>query len=82
MHVKFPVVRAKRGDKKGYSKWGQLLNRHLWECCDCGLVHDFQFKLIPADRGKKQVVYRLRRAPRYTTQQRKARGNKMKYVPK
>lgn len=33
------------------------------KCCDCGLVHEMDFKVIPWGRGRK-VLFRARRVKR------------------
>ncbi len=45
--------------------------RHLIACCDCGLSHFFEFRVVDG-----QVEFRARRAPRYTAQQRRRRLQK------
>lgn len=67
MKVRFPRIRAKQSDARGFTSWRRPYR--LLECCDCGLVHEFQYKVVA---GK--VAYRIRRANGYTRQQRKARG--------
>lgn len=40
-------------------------------CCGCGLVHAKQHRVYIDHRGKAQVEFRARRAPRYTAQERR-----------
>lgn len=74
---------------RGFSRWVRpVMTRYHLECCDCGLVHEFQFRALEvtkryADplrwdgrllpRSKFRVEFRCRRAPRYTAQRRKVR---------
>jgi hypothetical protein len=68
----FPQVHAI--DAKGFSKW--FKHHHFWaECCDCGLVHEFQFKAVDG-----QPAFRVRRANGYTKRQRALRGIKLSKV--
>lgn len=62
---RFPRISAKRGDPKGYTRWFRV-DRFLAGCCDCGLVHEFRFKVV---NGKP--AFKLRRANGYTRQLRK-----------
>ena len=43
------------------------------QCCDCGLVHRVDFKLIKYGRGKR-IILRARRDDHSTLWARKARG--------
>ena len=57
--------------KGGWSEW-VYPNRRLYKmaCCDCGLVHDMQFKLLPRGLGKA-IVFRARRNNKSTGQMRR-----------
>jgi hypothetical protein len=58
----FPLHEPKKGDKRGFMEW--LRPRHsgyLLACCDCGLVHELQFRV-----REGRVEYRCRRARNYT----------------
>ena len=48
------------------------------ECCDCGLVHRFNFKLVDVPHGKaiKFQAVRDARATAQTRRQRRAKGKK------
>lgn len=35
----------------GWSDWIHPLPGYLMGCCDCGLVHDFEFAIIPQHAG-------------------------------
>lgn len=58
---------------RGFTAWIQpsSMRKHFIECCDCALVHEFQFRVVNG-----QVQFRARRADRYTARQRKRRGRK------
>ncbi len=44
-------------------EWVHPVRRgYLMKCCDCGLVHRFNFLLIPWGRGKK-IVFQAFRVP-------------------
>lgn len=50
MKRKFKKIRAGRG---GWSPWQQpVMKGYLMKCCDCGLVHEIDFR----------VIFRARRA--------------------
>ncbi len=65
-HKKFDV--AKDGE------WIQPKPKgYLMSCCDCGLVHRLDFRIV--NYLKFQIVqFRAFRAPKYTAQQRKRNG--------
>jgi hypothetical protein len=50
-----------------YSEWqAPHSTDYRLECCDCGLVHDFQFMAVtkggkPVDRRKVRIMFRCRR---------------------
>ncbi len=68
------TVRYKRGFKKAKDKeWIQpRMKNYLMGCCDCGLVHRMDFRIVqgPAPR-KPQVQFRASRARNYTAAVRK-----------
>lgn len=56
---------------RGFTRWIQPnMKRYMLECCDCGLVHEFQFRVTPIS---KRVQFRARRAEGYTRARRAAR---------
>ena len=55
------------GDAEGWSDWIHPLSGYRMACCDCGLVHDMQFRID--DLG--QVNFRARRNTRSTGQLRR-----------
>lgn len=71
---------------RGFSRWvNPKMRGYLMACCDCGLVHEMEFKAFevgktyadgsytmkPLPTTKVQVSLRARRAERYTAQQRR-----------
>ena len=37
------------------------MRKHLIACCDCGLTHTFQFRVVIDSDGKARVHYRAKR---------------------
>lgn len=74
----------KQTTARGFSRWIRpRMNKYLMQCCDCGLVHELQFRVVlgpviggPQSHQKATVAFRARRADGYTKTQRKARGLK------
>lgn len=75
-------------ERRGFTKWTRPVMRgYKMACCDCGLVHEFDFhvievtqtlrsgawrgRLLPMTRYRVQM--RARRAERYTAWQRKGK---------
>jgi Zn-finger protein len=59
---------------RGFSRWVQPSpQKYILSCCDCGLVHEMQFRAPIDSKGKPRVQFRARRAKRYTAQERKRR---------
>ena len=71
--------------RSGFSRWvNPVLNGYLLACCDCGLVHEMEFRAFERGTVRKDGSYRLkvlppskygvrfkaRRAPRYTARER------------
>lgn len=57
---------------RGFSRWVQPeMKRYLLGCCDCGLVHEMQFRVV--GERKVKVQFRARRAERYTAVERAKR---------
>lgn len=70
---------------RGFSRWVQpQMNKYLMQCCDCGLVHEMQFRIAPGrvvpglTKGGQMmhVQFRARRAERYTAKARKERSER------
>ena len=56
----------------GYSEWIQpVRNGYRMICCDCGLSHEFQFRLIAYGDDKRKIQFRARRHERSTAQVRR-----------
>ena len=60
--------------KDGWTEWvSPIMNGYRLECCDCGLVHEFQFRVVFASQYEKKrwntriydksfgIVFRCRR---------------------
>lgn len=52
---------------------------YLMACCDCGLVHGMDFRIVanPKNKKKQKVQFRAWRAPKYTAMLRKKNGTKV-----
>jgi hypothetical protein len=58
---------------RGFSRWIQpVMHKYILACCDCGLVHEMQFRVVGV--RKMRVQFRARRAARYTAQERRRNG--------
>jgi Zn-finger protein len=64
-------------------EWVQpVRNGYLMQCCDCGLVHRMDFKMVKYAGGKRRKIrFRVYRASKETARVRKARGIKLRTVP-
>jgi hypothetical protein len=51
------------------------------QCCDCGLVHAYNYKIIYDKRGKPQIQYKVRRDKRATAAVRKRASLKGLVIP-
>lgn len=59
-------------DKKGWTRWIRPKRRgYKLCCCDCGLIHDTQFRLRPSPNGGRYIEYRAKRNNGATTAQRR-----------
>jgi hypothetical protein len=84
--MKHKRIRAEREvSKRGFSRWVQpVMDNYLLACCDCGLVHEMEFRAFERGtvrkdgsyrftvlpKGKYGVRFRARRAKRYTARER------------
>ena len=74
---------------RGFSRWIRpTMEKYMMACCDCGLVHELQFHAVKVEarwkdgrwrgtilpRRSYQVMFRARRAARYTAKQRARRN--------
>jgi hypothetical protein len=39
----------------GWSEWIHPLPGYLMQCCDCGLVHEIEFEIVPRDAGNAKL---------------------------
>lgn len=69
---------------RGFSRWVQpQMAKYFLSCCDCGLVHEMQFRIAAGKvRGlnvgqSMHVQFRARRAEAYTRRERKKSGWKL-----
>lgn len=58
-------------NKDGYTEWIPTAKLHRIACCDCGLVHDFQFKKVG-----KVIYFKARRNNQSTANKRKKKQEK------
>lgn len=61
---------------RGFSRWVQPhMGKYLLACCDCGLVHEMQFRIatgpVRAGGQRTNVQFRARRADGHTRRLRK-----------
>lgn len=84
--MKHKRIRQEREvSSRGFSRWvNPTMNGYLLACCDCGLVHEMEFRAFKRGRVRKDgsylieilrpaaygVRFRARRAPRYTARER------------
>jgi len=63
-------MKLKRIKKAKDHEWLQpKMKGFVMACCDCGLVHKMDFRIV-----NENVQFKAVRAPRYTAAQRKKRG--------
>lgn len=76
--VTAPVLRRARNDE--WTRWQQPVmypKRYTMFCCDCGLAHQFNFRIHSFSEGDV-VQFRVRRADLYTQRHRKNLAKKGK----
>ena len=68
-------------EKTEDGEWVQPIPRgYKLQCCDCGLVHRIDFRVIKYARGKRtKVQFRARRDGRATGGARAGRGIRVKF---
>lgn len=49
--IKFTLMQV--ANKFGWSKWVYPTDKYLFKCCDCGLVHELQFKTFVKKNEKR-----------------------------
>jgi hypothetical protein len=60
-------------DEDGWTEWIHPLPGYKFRCCDCGLVHELEFRA----REDGEVVFRARRNDRSTGQVRRHQNIKV-----
>ena len=71
---RFRVLKAAAPD--GWTDWElPVMRRYRLGCCDCGLVHDFDFRIVTVG-GRKRIQLRARRNNRSTAGCRRAAEKK------
>jgi hypothetical protein len=68
-----PRFKQHEAGKNGWSEWVSPLHGHgnknyKMACCDCGLVHDIQFRVKKDIKNRYSVIMRMRRNNRSTGQ--------------
>jgi hypothetical protein len=60
--VKTRRFRVERSvNTRGYSRWvNPAMGGYMMACCDCGLVHEMQFRVIEKGKTRKDGSYRYR----------------------
>lgn len=60
--VRFPTMRAKH--RGGWCDWiyPKPAANYLMKCCDCGLVHELQFKAF-AEANRKRGAFEIHELP-------------------
>ena len=61
-----PKYRQEVAVKDGWSRWispihGIGKRNYRLACCDCGLVHETQFRAVKSKNGKFSVIFRVKR---------------------
>jgi hypothetical protein len=70
--MKYPTIMQK--DAKSFSKWIDPPWKYRMACCDCVLVHDFEFRIVlrgkaikaQVDGRNAQIQFRVHRNNRAT----------------
>lgn len=59
-------------DEAGWCEWRHPMPGFVMQCCDCGLLHDVEFEIVPRDpinvgplnpgeRDDAMIIWRMRR---------------------
>lgn len=83
--------KTEREEENGWCRWvPPLMNGYRMACCDCGLVHDMEYRVVkvkrtrpdgtwehgePLDPAKYRVMFRAKRNNRSTGRLRKRKSN-------
>lgn len=81
-----PKYKPRQPGPDGWSEWEPPIQNFKMACCDCGLVHELQFKVLKVTKrdgkdfeanelewGKYRIAFRARRNNRATGQIRRHR---------
>jgi hypothetical protein len=71
--MKYGQVIANKGE---WSRWYSPIHgvgnkNYRMACCDCGLVHEMQFRVMKDSRGRNSVILRAKRNNRATSAMRR-----------
>lgn len=59
----------------GWSHWQNPIRKgYRLACCDCGLVHNFDFRLVKSANGGLSIQFRVSRNARSTANCRRRKG--------
>ena len=58
------AMRVERAGDNGWTRWIQpRMESYYIECCDCGLIHRLQYRIVGTHNGSQQhVQFRARRS--------------------
>lgn len=87
------ICKPMEAGDEGWSKWIHPLPGYLMKCCDCGLVHEMEFEIVPHGEGRTElnpgesrrkgvIVFRARRHEIRNPADRPLRGSLSKGKPK
>ena len=54
----------------GLTPWKKLYDKMTFSCCDCGLAHDFLFRIIPDKKGIGVIKWRCKKNKQITKENR------------
>jgi hypothetical protein len=67
------AIEVMQPGEDGWSEWVHPLPGYLMQCCDCGLIHEMEFAIVPRDainagalnegEGESVIIFRARRNP-------------------
>ncbi len=53
-------------------EWHDVTDGRLVQCCDCGLVHDEEYRIIEGENGDLRIIRRATRNNRLTAARRRS----------
>ena len=53
-------------------EWVDVTVERSVQCCDCGLVHDEEYRIIPTERDGDHIIRKAVRNPRATANRRRS----------